>query len=118
LAGGIGVTKVASAIWHQSGLRRRAETITLSNIVLEKWGVDRYTKYRALKYLRDVGLITTRQLGKHAVEVTILCADGSVPKRVEKRNGKNATTRSAHKPSKSWGPTLRATDGYRPRRHN
>ena len=71
---------MASAIWHVSGLKRRARTITLNNAIeMKRWGVDRKVKYRALRYLRNKGLITTVQKGHGCVEVTILCADGQIP---------------------------------------
>jgi hypothetical protein len=80
LKGGIGVATVASAIWHVSGLKHRARTITLNNAIeMRRWGIDRKVKYRALRYLRDKGLITTCQLGHGAVEVTILGGDGQIP---------------------------------------
>jgi hypothetical protein len=81
--GGMGAVAVASAIWRISGLRGRAATIELGNNEVELWGVTRFTKYRALKYLRDAGLITTKQLGNNTVEVTILCGDGSTPEGYE-----------------------------------
>jgi hypothetical protein len=80
LDGGIGVAKVASAIWHVSGLKHRSRTVTLNNAIeMRRWGIDRHVKYRALRYLRKAGLITTTPKGQGCVEVTILCADGKVP---------------------------------------
>jgi hypothetical protein len=51
---------------------QRSKTVSLANGELGKLGVDRDAKSRALKGLRQTGLVKTRQDGRGAVIVTLL----------------------------------------------
>jgi hypothetical protein len=47
-------------------------TITMTNVRLAaETGINRFTKYRAIKKLKDAGLVTVRRHNKQALEVTI-----------------------------------------------
>jgi hypothetical protein len=74
--GGKGAAKVGQAIWHLSGMNKKALTVRLSNFVMQRWKVSRGQKTRAIKYLEAAGLISVERKGKCAPMVTILHADG------------------------------------------
>lgn len=58
------------AIWLEAGMRNSA-VVPLSNITGQRFGLDRNSKYRALSWLEEAGLITvTRKLGRAPI-VTI-----------------------------------------------
>ena len=64
---------VSLAIWFESG-RRRSKQVKLTTAILDRFGVNRKAKYRALASLEQAGLIAvSRQLRKNPV-VTILMA--------------------------------------------
>jgi len=47
---------VGLALWHLKGLRK-ADTVVVSNLMLQEWGVQPDAKTRALRKLENVGLI-------------------------------------------------------------
>jgi DNA-binding transcriptional ArsR family regulator len=49
-------------------------TFRVSNLHLQRWGIERRTKSRALKALSDAGLITVVGRGKRSPMVTIVVA--------------------------------------------
>ena len=62
------------ALWHTAGTSRSV-TVPLSNISSVRFGLDRNSKYRALGWLENAGLITVeRNLGRTPV-ITILTRD-------------------------------------------
>jgi hypothetical protein len=62
-------------LWYLAGLKRSKE-VKLTQVLLSQFGVDRFSKYRALTALRDAGLISYSQInGKNPV-VTILDIKG------------------------------------------
>lgn len=76
---GKAAAKVALALWHQSGMAKRATTVQLSNVVMGRWNVSDKAKSRALKKLKDAGLVTTRRIGNQSIEVTLLHTNGLIP---------------------------------------
>jgi DNA-binding transcriptional ArsR family regulator len=67
--------------------RNRELTVRFSTVQSKYWGISGDAKRRALKRLRDAGLITFEQEGKRSPIVTILCADGESPAEILNRNG-------------------------------
>ena len=66
---------VALAIWFLTGVKK-VNTVPLSNKLLREFGVDRFSKSRALKRLSDVGLVAVSQRKGCSPEVTVLeCSD-------------------------------------------
>jgi DNA-binding transcriptional ArsR family regulator len=56
----------ALAIWWQAGLHGKREGLKLTTAGLQRFGVDRKAKDRALKALEDAGLISVvRKAGKN-----------------------------------------------------
>ena len=49
-------------------------SVRLTNQALSVWGVDRQTKYRALRSLEVAGLISVERRGKRSPQVTLLHA--------------------------------------------
>ena len=52
--------------------RRRSPEITLTTAILQRFGVGRKAKYRALKHLQSAGLIAVHQKPRRNPVVTIL----------------------------------------------
>jgi hypothetical protein len=66
---GKGELAVALYIYRLRSIRR-SRTVLVSNVRLSiELGIDRYTKYRALKRLAQAGVITVRRHNKKALEV-------------------------------------------------
>ena len=64
------------ALWYAAGLTR-SRSVALSNIAGGKLGLDRNSKYRALQWLEQSGLVTVeRKLGRAPI-VTILIPGSS-----------------------------------------
>jgi hypothetical protein len=61
----------ALAIMFEVG-RRRSPEITLTTAILQRFGVGRKAKYRALKHLQSAGLIAVHQKPRRNPVVTIL----------------------------------------------
>jgi hypothetical protein len=67
---------VASAIWWLAGVRGVKGDLRLTSSILERFGVtDRSTKYRALKALKEAGLIRVDVKHGKNPEVTIVPVD-------------------------------------------
>ena len=62
--------QVGVALWYRAGLEGKS-TVTLTNVLLAEFGVDRYAKRRALRHLRDAGLISVLQKNGRNPVVTI-----------------------------------------------
>lgn len=63
------------ALWYAAGLTR-SRSVALSNIAGGKLGLDRNSKYRALQWLEQAGLVSVeRKLGRAPI-VTILISGG------------------------------------------
>jgi hypothetical protein len=77
-ARGLNALRVGLAIWQVSGKSDWAATVSLTSLDVERLGLrgGRPAKLRALRRLKRAGLITTKQTGQCAVEVTILKASG------------------------------------------
>ena len=63
---------VALAIRFESGRRRNAQSVKLTNKLVARFGVSRKCKYRAIKSLQQAGLIDVQQDTKKSPVVTIL----------------------------------------------
>ena len=60
------------AIWLEAGFRE-SHTVPLSNVAGDKFGLDRNSKYRALQWLEQAGLIQVeRKLGRAPVVTIVL----------------------------------------------
>ena len=66
---GLGVGVV---LWHLCGLKHNEKTILLSNVEVERWGISRQAKWRALGALERAGLITIERRGKRSPMVTLV----------------------------------------------
>ncbi len=53
---------------------RNVTSVKVTNKAMVDWGIDRRTKYRALKRLEAVGLIRVERCGKSSPVVTLLQA--------------------------------------------
>ena len=70
---GYNVCFVGIILWHLRGMqKRRSSTVVFSTKEARRWGVSRQTKYRALKKLRQAGLIDVEQTGNCAPIVALL----------------------------------------------
>ena len=64
---------VVAMLIYRECLRRRSNTVALSNGELRKLGISRYAKYRALAWLCGVGLIAIEEANtRRSVRVTLL----------------------------------------------
>jgi DNA-binding transcriptional ArsR family regulator len=68
---GKGPLAVGLAAWFESG-RRKSKEVRLTTAILKRFGVNRKTKYRALKSLEGAGLIRVRREPRKNPVVTIL----------------------------------------------
>jgi DNA-binding transcriptional ArsR family regulator len=62
---------VGLALWHLKKLRQ-ADTFTVSNLMLQEWGVQPDAKSRALRALEKAGLIRVERRGKRSPLVSIV----------------------------------------------
>jgi DNA-binding transcriptional ArsR family regulator len=62
---------VGLALWHLKKLRQ-ADTFTVSNLMLQEWGVQPDAKSRALRALERAGLIRVERRGKRSPHVTLV----------------------------------------------
>ena len=62
---------VGLALWHLKKLRQ-ADTFTVSNLMLQEWGVQPDAKSRALRALETAGLIRVERRGKRSPRVTLI----------------------------------------------
>jgi DNA-binding transcriptional ArsR family regulator len=62
---------VGLALWHLKRLRQ-ADTFTVSNLMLQEWGVQPDAKSRALRALERAGLIRVERRGKRSPHVTLV----------------------------------------------
>jgi len=58
------------ALWFLAGLKN-VRTVSLSNTLAEQFAVDRSSKYRALCWLEDAGLISVQRKVGRAPIVTL-----------------------------------------------
>ena len=68
---GVKALLVGLALWHLKGLRK-VDTFTVSNLMLQDWGIQPDAKWRALRKLERAGLIKVERRGKRSPEVTLL----------------------------------------------
>ena len=67
---GKGELAVALFLYRQRAVQA-SRTVPVTNVrLMAEIGIDRFTKYRAIKHLEDAGLITVRRRNKKALEVT------------------------------------------------
>ena len=64
--------QVGNALWYLAGLNNSVPTIKLTQTVLNKFGVTRHCKYRALRCLEQAKLITLNRTHGKNPTVTIL----------------------------------------------
>jgi hypothetical protein len=63
---------VGNILWHLSGLKHHEKTILLSNVEVERWGISRQAKWRALGALERAGLITIERRRTRSPMVTLV----------------------------------------------
>jgi DNA-binding transcriptional ArsR family regulator len=68
---GVKALLVGLALWHLKKLRR-TDTFTVSNLMLQEWGVQPDAKTRALRALERAGLIGVERRGKRSPHVTLI----------------------------------------------
>jgi hypothetical protein len=68
---GVKALLVGLALWHIRGLRR-ADTFTVSNLMVQNWGIQPDAKRRALRALEKAGLIKIERRGKRSPQVTLV----------------------------------------------
>ena len=68
---GVKALLVGLALWHLKKLRK-ADTFTISNLMLQEWGVQPDAKSRALRALETAGLIRVERRGKRSPRVTLI----------------------------------------------
>jgi hypothetical protein len=62
---------VGLALWHLKRLRQ-ADTFTVSNLMLQEWGVQPDAKSRALRALEKAGLIRVERRGKCSPRIALI----------------------------------------------
>jgi len=62
------------ALWHLKGFRR-SNRFTVSNLMLQEWGIQPDAKARALRKLEKAGLITVERRGKRSPQVTLIAGN-------------------------------------------
>jgi DNA-binding transcriptional ArsR family regulator len=62
---------VGLALWHLKKLRQ-ADSFTVSNLMLQEWGIQPDAKSRALRALERAGLIRVERLGKRSPRVALI----------------------------------------------
>jgi hypothetical protein len=62
---------VGLALWHLKKLRQ-ADTFTVSNLMLQEWGIQPDAKTRALRTLERAGLIRVERRGKRSPRVALV----------------------------------------------
>ena len=68
---GVKALLVGLALWHLKKLRQ-ADTFTVSNLMLQEWGVEPDAKSRALRALERAGLIRVERRGKRSPLVSVV----------------------------------------------
>ena len=71
---GVKALLVGLALWHLKKLRQ-ADTFTVSNLMLQEWGVQPDAKSRALRALESAGLIRVERRGKRSPLVALILRD-------------------------------------------
>ena len=83
---GVKALLVGLALWHIKKLRQ-ADTFTVSNLMLQEWGVQPDAKSRALRALERAGLIRVERRGKRSPHVTLVVGNAvSEPGRESKQS--------------------------------
>lgn len=68
---GVKALLVGLSLWHLKKLRQ-ADTFTVSNLMLQEWGVQPDAKSRSLRALERAGLIRVERQGKRSPRVTLI----------------------------------------------
>jgi DNA-binding transcriptional ArsR family regulator len=68
---GVKALLVGLALWHLKRLRQ-ADSFTVSNLMLQEWGVRPDAKGRALRALEGAGLIKVERRGKRSPRVALI----------------------------------------------
>ncbi len=84
---GVKALLVGMALWHLKGLRR-SNRFTVSNLMLQEWGIQPDAKARALRKLEKAGLIRVERRGKHSPLVTLIVGNRSNGSTVAADSGK------------------------------
>jgi hypothetical protein len=63
---------MGNILWHLAGMNKNARAVTVTNVEVARWGLNRYAKRRALNALAGAELITIERSGKRSPLVTIL----------------------------------------------
>jgi len=64
--------QVGNVLWYLAGLNNSVPTIKLTQTILNKFGINRHCKYRALQSLEQAKLITLNRIHGKNPTVTIL----------------------------------------------
>jgi DNA-binding transcriptional ArsR family regulator len=72
---GVKALLVGLALWHIRGLRK-CDTFTVSNLMLQEWGIQPDAKSRALRALEKAGLIKIERQGKRSPRVSLVVGKG------------------------------------------
>ena len=83
---GVKALLVGLALWHLKGLRRDT-SFTVSNLMLQEWGIEPDAKRRALRALETASLISVELWGKRSPRVTLIAGNaghGRMPDRYKK----------------------------------
>ncbi len=67
---------IGMALWHLAGVRQ-SRSIALSNKIARQFSVDRNSKYRALSWLEEAGLITVERRIGQSPTITLLDRDNN-----------------------------------------
>jgi len=65
---------VGIALWHLSEVRQ-SKSIAFSNKAARQFSVDRNSKYRALAWLEEAGMVSVRRVIGQSPSVTLLKAE-------------------------------------------
>jgi hypothetical protein len=65
------VLLVGLVVWHKRGMRK-TPSVALTTKDVKRYGIDRQTKYRALRKLEDAKLISVERQGNQSPRVTLL----------------------------------------------
>jgi len=84
---GVKALLVGLALWHLRGLRS-SNSFTVSNLMLQEWGIQPDAKARALRALEKAGLITIDRRGKRSPRVTLIVGNTSNDGTVAAASGK------------------------------
>lgn len=63
---------VGVVVWYLAGLTRSRKNLRISNELVANFGIDSYSKSRALRELKNAKLVTVEQKGKASPLVSLI----------------------------------------------